>query len=107
MIIYNGVTGCYECTACGKDFFENYNYCPWCGTHKDQKTLKDYAGEPTPEQMKIIKSIKGTIRLVSKEIKTEFCCGTCKHYKGHYCTENSRIHYYVEPQWTCHWKGKK
>lgn len=42
-------------TNCGNDFLYDYNYCPWCGVHKDQKTLKDYMSEEDSALTKAIK----------------------------------------------------
>ena len=41
MIVFDK-NGYYYCTNCNSEFDLDYNYCPWCGTAKEQKTLKDF-----------------------------------------------------------------
>lgn len=61
--------GYYYCSNCNSELETLYNYCPWCGTHKDQKTLKDYMRKPyKPELEKnIINTIKGITSMTGTE----------------------------------------
>jgi len=66
MIIFNRRTGYYECTNCGKEVLEEFNYCPECGTPKDVKTLKDYMNQG---ETKLAKAVR-------KELQEE--CKACQ-----------------------------